>query len=435
MLDGRLEERLSNLLAVTDIRLTRLDVDDLLVEVLDRLRSILDADTAAVLLRQEGADQLVARAACGLEEEVRQGVQVPIGTGFAGTVAERKTPVFLERVDATTVANPILWEKGIQRMLGVPLILENSVIGVLHVGRLQDRSFTGQDAELLQVAAERIAAAIQARRFAVESAAAALLERGLLPTRLPQLRGVQFAARYAPAEDRSVSGDWYDAFVLPSQQLWVVIGDVAGHGLKSAVIMSRVKSALRAYALLGEGPARVLELTNRKVEHFEIGTIVTMLCAVARPPYDRFEISSAGHPPPVLAVPGADADLLSVPAGPPLGTLPEVPYESAEFDLPPGGVLLYYTDGLVERRDEPIDVGLARLRAAVTAEHPEVVCREVMRRLIGATRTLDDVALLAVGRVSAGGEDGMPLDVDGTAGADVETPSATPVRASPAVGG
>ena len=107
-------------------------------------------------------------------------------------------------------------------------------------------------------------------------------------------------------------------------------------------------------------------------------------------------------------MPGADADLLSVPVGPPLGTLPEVSYESAECDLPPGGVLLYYTDGLIERRHEPIDVGLARLRAAVTAEHPEMVCREVMRRLIGATRTLDDVALLAVGRVSAGGEDGMP---------------------------
>src|SRR4029077_15219669 len=97
MPDGPWKETLSSLLAVTDLGVTRLDVDDLLVEVLDRLRSILDADTAAVLLRQEGADELVARAACGLEEEVRQGVRVPIGTGFAGTIAARKAPVVLDR--------------------------------------------------------------------------------------------------------------------------------------------------------------------------------------------------------------------------------------------------------------------------------------------------------------------------------------------------
>jgi phosphoserine phosphatase RsbU/P len=421
MPDGPWKETLSSLLAVTDLGVTRLDVDDLLVEVLDRLRSILDADTAAVLLRQEGADELVARAAVGLEEEVRQGVRVPIGTGFAGTIAARKAPVVLDRVDATTVANPILWEKGIRRMLGVPLMVGTDVIGVLHVGRLDDRSFTSQDADLLQVAAERVAAAIQVRRLAVEAAAAALLERGLLPTRLPRLREMQFAARYAPAEDRAVGGDWYDAFVLPSEQLWVVIGDVAGHGLNSAVIMSRVKSALRAYALLGEGPARVLELTNRKVDHFEIGTTVTALCAVARPPYDRFEISSAGHPPPVLAVPGGGADLLALRAGPPLGALPEFAYGSAEFDLPPGGVLLCYTDGLIERRDEPIDTGLARLRAAVTAEYPEVVCREVMRRLVGATQTFDDVAVLALRRVPAEDAADGRVAAGAYAAADTET--------------
>ena len=100
--------RLANLLAVTDAGLTGLDIDELLFEVLERLRGILDADTAAVLLHAEGADDLVARAARGLEEEVRQGVRVPIGVGFAGRIAARRQPVRLERVDETTVANPIL---------------------------------------------------------------------------------------------------------------------------------------------------------------------------------------------------------------------------------------------------------------------------------------------------------------------------------------
>jgi serine phosphatase RsbU (regulator of sigma subunit) len=398
MADASMEERLSNLLAVTDVSLTRLDVDDLLVEVLERLRSILEADTAAVLLREhQGDDYLVARAACGLEDEVRQGVRVPIGAGFAGTIAARREPVILDRVDSTTVANPVLWEKGVLRMVGVPLLVATDLIGVLHVGRLENRSFNQHDVELLQVAAERIAAAVQTRRLAVESAAAAMLERELMPSRLPTLPGLQLAARYAPAEDRSIGGDWYDAFVLPSGQLWVVIGDVAGHGLSSAVVVSRVRSAVRSYALLGGHVSDVLAMTNRKLLHFEIDTMVTAICAVAEPPYERFTISTAGHPPPVLATP-TGTDLVDVVPGPPLGAIEDARYPSTTVVLPTNSTMLLYTDGLIERRGEAVDVGLQRLCSATANDAPESVCRDVMLRLVGSTSTVDDVALLAIGR-------------------------------------
>ena len=314
-------DRLANLSAVSDVELARLDLDDMLVKLLDRVRGALVTDTAAVLLRDPGSDHLVARAACGLEEEVRQGVRITLGHGFAGTIAARKQPVRLTRVDATTVANPILWETGIQVMLGVPLLSGADVIGVLHVGRLRAEPFTDDDVEVLQVAGERVASAIVAMRLAINTAAAGLLERGLQPTRLPALDGVQLAARYVPAEGRAVGGDWYDAFCLPSGELWLVTGDVAGHGLDAAVVMGRVKSAFRAYALLGEVPERVMELTDRKVQHFEIGTMVTLICATAHPPYDRVKICSAGHPPPVLAAPGEHGHLVKLPVGPPLGAL------------------------------------------------------------------------------------------------------------------
>ena len=101
-------------------------------------------------------------------------------------------------------------------MVGVPLVVGDELLGVMHVGRIEDRSFEQHDVELLQVAGERISSAVQTRRLAIESAAGAVLERELLPTRLPNLPGLEFAARYAPAEDRSIGGDWYDAFVLPS---------------------------------------------------------------------------------------------------------------------------------------------------------------------------------------------------------------------------
>ena len=232
------EDQLTNFRAVTDSKLGRLDVEDLLIELLERVRGILDADTAAVLLLDEETDDLVARAACGIEEEVRQGVRVPVGVGFAGRIARSKEPVLLNRVDSTTVANPILWEKGIRTMLGVPLLVGEELIGVLHVGRLEDRPFNETDVELLLVVAERLAGAIHSRQMAVEQAAAVLLERSLLPSRLPECPGLEFATRYLTPEE-PVGGDWYDVFTVPPGDLWIVTGDVAGHGLHAAVVMGR----------------------------------------------------------------------------------------------------------------------------------------------------------------------------------------------------
>lgn len=387
-------EELRDRLGGSDAELARRE----LFELLDPVRSVLAADTAALLLRDPGSDMLVARAACGLEEEVRQGVRVPVGVGFAGRVAATRQPVLLSRVDATTVSNPILWLKGIHAMLGVPLIVDNDVVGVLHVGRLTERPFTADDAEVLSYAAERLAGILHVRQLAEEAAAANLLERGLLPTRLPRLSGLEFAARYVPAESQLIGGDWYDAFVVPSGELWLVTGDVAGHSLNAAVIMGRVKSALRAYALLGEGPAHVLELTDRKVQHFEIGVMVTVICAVAAPPYSEFTICSAGHLPPAVAAPGQRTELPELPVGPPLGIIEGLPRRTARISLPAGGVLVFYTDGLVERRQHPIERGLRRLRAAVHPENAESVCRTVMQQLVGSDKVGDDIAMLAVHR-------------------------------------
>jgi transcriptional regulator with GAF, ATPase, and Fis domain len=136
------EDRLRAIASITDSRIDYLDVDDLLDELLARVVVLLDADTAAVLLLDATGQQLEARAACGIEEEVRQGVRVPVGMGFAGRIAAERRPVTLDRVDPTTVWNPILWQKGIRKILGVPLQRGPELLGVLHVGRLADIDFT-----------------------------------------------------------------------------------------------------------------------------------------------------------------------------------------------------------------------------------------------------------------------------------------------------
>jgi sigma-B regulation protein RsbU (phosphoserine phosphatase) len=389
---------LADIQHLTDGALTNLDVDDLLRELLGRVREILDVDTAAVLILDPSSNELVARVACGIEEEVRQGVRVPLGVGFAGRVAATRSPVHLDRVDATTVANPILWEKGIQTMVGVPLQTAGGLVGVLHVGRMVERAFTARDVELLQIAADRIVAAIQARQLAIERAATSLLERSLLPSKLPSVPGLEFATRFAAAEELTVGGDWYDVFVLPSGQLWIVVGDVAGHGLHAAVTMGRIRSALRAYAMLDVPPERVLDLVDRKVHHFEIGTMATLLCATIDPPYESMCLAVAGHPPPVVAAAGEAARLAEVAISPPIGTFLTEPRRSTSVRIEHGCVIAFYTDGLVERRGESIDIGLDRLRRVIAPGPPGVVAGKIMRELIGNTAPRDDVALVVLHR-------------------------------------
>jgi signal transduction histidine kinase len=153
--------RLERVQAVTDAALAHLDLHALLEELLPRIREMLGVDTTAILLLDPRTDELVARAAVGIEEEVEQGVRIPMGKGFAGRVAAERRPVFLPDVDQAEVFNPLLREKGIKSLLGVPLLVRDEVIGVLHVGTLVHREFSANDTELLQLVAERVALAVE----------------------------------------------------------------------------------------------------------------------------------------------------------------------------------------------------------------------------------------------------------------------------------
>jgi len=146
---SRAEHRLAQIENVSDSELASLDVEQLLDELLNRVRTLLEVDTAAILLLDANGTGLVATAARGIEEEVRQGVSVPLRKGFAGRVAAEKRPVVLDRVDETTVVNPLLISKGIKTMLGVPLLDAGRVVGVLHVGSLAPRQFDESDVQLL----------------------------------------------------------------------------------------------------------------------------------------------------------------------------------------------------------------------------------------------------------------------------------------------
>lgn len=171
------ETRLAALQKITDSALAHLSMDGLLSESLTRIREVLDVDTVAILLLRKEGDELVAWAARGLEEEVELGVRIPVGMGFAGKVVAEARPIIIEDVSRADVFNPLLREKGIKSLLGVPLLVEGRPTGVLHVGKLKLAHFSEEDVRLLQLAADRIALAIEnARLYEVEKIARAEAE-------------------------------------------------------------------------------------------------------------------------------------------------------------------------------------------------------------------------------------------------------------------
>jgi hypothetical protein len=393
---GPVEARLRDIQSITDAALSQLDDQDFLVELVERVKAVLRTDTAAVLLL-DSSGNLIATAAAGLEEEVRQGVRIPVGRGFAGRIAAERRPVVLDHVDHSTVLNPILMAKGIRALLGVPMVAGGHVIGVMHVGSLTPREFTADDVDLLQLAADRAATAVHSLSARADRIAAAALQQSLLPSALPAIRGVQMAARYVPGRG-VVGGDWYDVFTLPSGELCVVIGDVAGSGLPAAVIMGRMRSALRAYALQSADPAKVLDRLDRKMQYFEPGAMATVAYAVFDRSMDRAHIASAGHLPPVFVTPGQPAALADVVGDLMIGVDPGMRRRVTTVKVPPGALLCFYTDGLVERPEFPLDEGLAKLCQAVTAAPPESVCASVMAAMVGTESVRDDIALLVFRR-------------------------------------
>jgi anti-sigma regulatory factor (Ser/Thr protein kinase) len=255
---------------------------------------------------------------------------------------------------------------------------------------------------LLQLAAAHASPAIErVRLFDAldrEHRGAVALQRSLLPERLPDIVGIDAAARYLPARDE-VGGDWYDVIELPRGRIGVAIGDVAGHGVRAAALMGQLRTALRAYALDGREPGETLKRLDRLLQTIRGRGMATAAYAVLDPTTGVLRYASAGHPPAVVIDESGAARLLDVVSAPPLGTLPYSAYTEVESTLMPGEAIVLYTDGLVERRREPLSAGLERLCEAASANasaSAEELCLQITRRLVPEGTVDDDVAIVAV---------------------------------------
>ena len=228
-------------------------------------------------------------------------MRIPVGGGFAGRIAAGRRPIYIADVDHAEILNPILRMKGVRSLLGVPLLVEGATLGVLHVGTVTPREFTNADAALLQLAAAQAAPAIdRARLFDAldrEHRSAVALQRSLLPDRLPDLVGIDTAARYLPARDE-VGGDWYDVIDLPGGHVGIAIGDVAGHGLRAASLMGQLRAGLRAYALDGHSPGDTLKRLDRMLQTISGRGMATAAYAIVDPATGALTLRERGSPAP-----------------------------------------------------------------------------------------------------------------------------------------
>nr|MBA3328700.1 SpoIIE family protein phosphatase [Solirubrobacterales bacterium] len=339
--------------------------------------------------------------------------------GLAGRVLAASEPVLLNDPRADDLADPSVLEAGISSLLGVPLVFDGEVIGVIEIGVRAPRRLGDGDVDLLRLTADRVAQAIDhVRAFGREHRIAETLQRSLLPQSLPVLPGIALTARYLPAaSDAEVGGDWFDAIGLPGGRVLLVMGDVSGKGLTAASTLGALRSAIRAYALEDHSPAQIAE----RVNHFVLADparqhMATAVLAVFDPVDARLTYVNAGHPPPLALDADGTARFLEHGRSVPLGVLPFPAYEEDSATLGPGGAVVLYTDGLIERRGEHLDDGLALLARAAAAGplEPDALCERVLTAALPSGPTSDDVALLTLCHVPLSQR--LELDLPGEPG-------------------
>jgi sigma-B regulation protein RsbU (phosphoserine phosphatase) len=388
-------QQIARLEAISFAGIAHLRLEDVLREVLRATAAAVGSDRAVLLLLEAETGELVARAAIGLDETVRQGVRVPLGKGISGRIAVDGRPRVIADLREADAHSAYLREGS---MAGVPLLLDGVVIGVLHVASEALDRFGEDDLRLLVAAAERAALAIgRAQALDRERRVAETLQRSLLPERLTATAGYELAARFVPGSEVGVGGDWYDAIPLPSGDLAVVIGDVAGKGLRAATLMGALRHGLRAYAIEGGGPGETLARVDQLAQRSRHMATVLLLHADSA---GGLRFVRAGHLPPLALDPDGRATLLEGGGSTPLMVY-RADVEPGTAELAPGGRVVLYTDGLVERRDEPIDASLARLLAAADGWSGSLdgLCDHLLERMApprGGPH--DDVALIALER-------------------------------------
>jgi PAS domain S-box-containing protein len=411
------QQRLEAVQQITDATLAHVALDELLPELLDRIADVLHVDSVAVVLGENDASgEVVVHAAGGAGAQAVKSRRPSTKQGLAERVDRMGDALIIEDVSRSTDVEVHLLGEAIVSVLAVPLIVEGRPLGALEVGTILPREFTDHDARLLRLAADRAALVIERTRLhEQEHLIASELQASLLPDLLPDVPGLDMAARYLPGgAGARVGGDWYDAIALPGARLAIVMGDVAGHGIAAASIMGQLRSATRAYVLDGAAPGEALERLNRFLLTVDADTMATVAICLVEPATGTVCYANAGHCLPFLRTQKGKPAFLAGGGGVPLGALDAPVYEEASTTLGGGDTLVLYTDGLIEERGTAYDEGLRRLEESTTKSGADLerLCDRILRGTVGDGIRDDDVTLLVL-RVLERLEDHVHLEVIG----------------------
>jgi hypothetical protein len=300
-------------------------------------------------------------------------VTIPFGDTFLTVRATRRSPL------AGSLPRDLPW------VIGIVGVLLTIGAAALTIRLIQRRRRTEQLADENR------------RLYSEQRGIAQTLQHALLPAELPQLHGLQASARYeAGVEGVDIGGDWYDAIAVDDKRLLLVVGDVSGRGLQAATTMAALRYGIHAYAAQGDKPATILTKLNALVSVKSSGQLATVLCVLVDPDARELTLTSAGHLPPLLTSDGR-GEFVKTDVGLPIGVDRHASYTSASVTVAPGATLLAFTDGLVERRGESIDVGLKRLREHATSNHATL--DELLTRVVSNLRhdgPEDDTAIAGI---------------------------------------
>jgi serine phosphatase RsbU (regulator of sigma subunit)/PAS domain-containing protein len=422
--DGEITGIMSHAFDVTEKLMTRHDVEQLatglrllagasldinaassLTEVLETVvgqaRGLLGAKGCAVSLGSRGTRTVVSVEQG--EDELARLLAVPDVFGLdnlirtVGSVVRLQGSEAVERSEANEAAAARL-QRG---WIAAPLIThEGELIGTIALCEPTKASFTSNDESiLLQLSRIASVAVENVRLYEREHRIAETLQRSLLPEDLPHIPGFTLAARYVPgAVGTDVGGDWYDALPIGDGRTALVLGDVVGKGTKAAAIMSQFRTALRVFALTCDRPSEVVDRLDRFIHRLELGNIATLLYGVLDPATQSLCFVNAGHLPPLLRTPEGEVRFLEGAVSPPIGVALGHEREEQEIEVGPGGSLFLYTDGLIERRERGLEVGMEHLREVVEGApgDQEDVADLVLEKLLPTSGPTDDVAILSL---------------------------------------
>ena len=289
---------------------------------------------------------------------------------------------------------------GKQAWAFLPLVVSGRMVGLCVISFDKPRRLTGAERALLIALSGLIAQALErARLFDAEHARAQALQRALLPQALPSLPAATAAARYLPAGDGvDVGGDWYDVIPLSADRVALVIGDVMGHGLPEAVIMGRLRTAVQTLSDLELPPDELLGHLNDLLSGLGDDSFATCLYGIYDPISRVCTFARAGHPPPAVVGPDGMVHFAQLVTDPPLGVA-EPPFEAVELPIPEHGLLVLYTDGLIESAKCDTDTGMRRLAELLQTHHAEdldELCESLTQALPAGQRSTDDAAVLVV---------------------------------------